>query len=316
MSHQEERFLRAEIGTLTQLLAELTDDDLIERIQLTERLETAKARLQEIEIAAAPLPLPITFSGVPVEGSRSIDAGFATQAVKAFVDAIDTVATSFVIQDLKRSGPLPSKGDRSLRIVDTAMGSFGFKLELPPLMASRDEQMALPLVENTGDPYATAIHTTLRLIEGAARDDDETVSDLIAEIHPRAASKIHAFAEVLAVNGARFAAQFEGRRVRLDRDEEVTRVVDSLKSEDIHEEDVEHIGTIIGILPESRAFEARLSIEGETLVKGVIGRSVNDVFAFKDRYEGIRARLVMRVVSVRTRRRHVLVAAEPLDSSK
>lgn len=236
---------------------------------------------------------------------RSIDGGFASTALKAFIEATDTVAASLTSEGLKGRGRLPG-ASRSLRIIDTAQGSFGFELELPPLVADA-AQMPLDGLGEEPDPYASAIATTFKLIADAASSDEEGMSDLIAEIHPRAAAKVHAFAKVLSDAGAGFAAEFEGGRVQLNEGGEVQRVLDALKAEDIAERTEEQIGVLLGILPESRRFECRIA-DGQ-VISGKVDRALPDIASFKASWENKEALLSFRVVSVRANQRFVLTAA-------
>jgi hypothetical protein len=199
-----------------------------------------------------------------------------------------------------------------LRIIDTAQGSFGFELELPPPVTD-PAQIPLAIPGEAQDPYARAIERTFELIKDAASSDDEGMSDLIAEIHPRAAAKVRAFAKVLSDHDAGFAAEFEGRSVTLNRGIEVEHVLDALKDEDIAEWTEEHSGVLMGILPESRRFECRLD-EGQ-LISGWVDRDLEDIGAFKANWENKKARLTFRVVSVRTNQRFILVdAARPEET--
>ncbi|NEX18798.1 hypothetical protein G3480_00415 [Thiorhodococcus mannitoliphagus] len=308
MSAKERDFLRSEVATLEGLLSSVSEDRLIERIGIEERLEQARARLAKIEAEPLGKPLPIIFRGAPVEGSQSIDAGFASTALGAFIEATDTVAASLT-DELKALGRLPRGNQRSLRIVDTARGSFGFELELSPPPA--DDQISLSF-EDESDPYERAIGTTFALIKDAAESDEEGISDLIAEIHPRAAAKIQAFAKVLFEGGAGFAAEFEGARVRLNEGRDVQRVLDALKDEDISEREEQLRGVVLGILPESRRFECRLA-DG-VLIAGKVDRALSSISSFKARWENKEALLSFRVISVRTNRRFVLKAAEEVVS--
>lgn len=305
MTSKERDFIRSEVTTLEGLLSSLPEDRLIERIGIEERLVQARKRLVELEIGPLARSLPITFRGAPVDGSRSIDAGFASTALKAFTEATDTVAASLTSDGLKGRGRLPG-ASRSLRIVDTAQGSFGFELELPP-PAAEAAQLALEGFGEEPDPYVLAIARTLALIADAASSDEEGMSDLIAEIHPRAATKVHAFAKVLADAGAGFAAEFEGRRVRLNEGAEVQRVLDALRDEDIAERAEEQNGVLLGILPESRRFECRIA-DGR-VISGKVDRALPDIADFKVTWENKEALLSFRVVSVRANQRFILTAA-------
>jgi hypothetical protein len=255
-------------------------------------------------------PLVITFRGTPVEGTRSIEAGFASDAIRAFIDATETVAASLTIAELKDRGPLPGAGKRTLRIVDKAVGSFGFELELPP-----DESAeTLPLLKDISppvDPYEKAIMSTLALVEEGSRRDEDSISDLVAEIHPRAAQKVRAFAKILSDSHALFAAEFEGRRVGLQSHDDVQRVLDALKEEDISEDTLVENGRLIGVLPESRKFECRL--QDGSVLSGRLDRTIADAAEYKRQWDEKRARLTFRVVKVRSTARYTLVRADRID---
>jgi len=302
MSRREFRFLQSEVATLEGLLANLSQDRVIERLGFERRLNEARKQLALVSTQPRALSLPITFRGDPVEGSRSIDASFASKALRAFVEATDTVAASLNAADLKDIGPLPGSGGRTLRIVDTVLGSFGFELELPPLSTT-----LLDLLPGSKppDPYVDAITTTFNLISQSASMDENAITDLVADIHPRAAAKVRAFAKVLFDHHALFAAEFEGQQIRLDRHEEVQHVVELLDSDNINETIKTLSATIQGILPNARVFEAKLDT-GE-VVKGKIDRSLPNIQEFKAMAENTTTLLQFRVVNVRSNRRYVLM---------
>jgi len=306
MSLRDVQFLQSEVASLEALLAQLPEEQMIERLGFQSRLERAQDQLSQALQRPQALALPITFRGGPVEGTRSIDATFATQALNAFVEATDTVAASLIRGDLKDRGRLPGVGTRSLRIVDTAVGSFGFELELPPLGSEHPSgQQVFPGLSAPADPYVDAIESTFTLIEEAASLDDSAVSDLIADIHPRAAAKVRAFAKVLCDHQALFAAEFKGRRIRLDHEEQVRHIVDCLDDAEISEEEQILNTEILGILPGRRLFEARL--ENGDSIHGRVDRSLEDVAAFKQEAEGHMHPLKFRLVKVRSNRRYVLL---------
>lgn len=311
MRYTQAQLLRSEIGTVERFLAETPEDQIIMRKTWESRLEVLRERLAEVEAQPQAHPLSITFRGAPVEGTRSIDATFASKALRAFVDATATVTASLVTDDLLDRGRLPGAGARSLRIVATAVGSFGFELELPAAVEDETQKVLFP--SEDADPQVEAIATTLRLLDEAATDDEDAISDLIAEIHPRAAAKVRAFASVLAENDVVFAVAFRDRQVRFDSDAQVKRVVESLAESDISEVDEPHTGTLLRVLPESRRFEARLA-NGQ-VVQGKVDRAVPDIGTFKQRWENQEASLAFRVVRVRTRSRYILTGAEaPTDN--
>lgn len=300
--------LEAEVRSLRSFLNELEDDDFLERVQLTRRLELKLQELERLQELTQATILPITFRGGPVEGMRSIDAGFATKAMKTLIEAIDTVAASFSAEELKNSGRLPGGSGEGLRIVDIARGSFGFMLELPAPSQPTDQTTLLP---QQTTHYTRAVQTTLRLIKEATVTNEDALSDLIAEIHPRAAAKVLSFIEVLSSHGALFSAEFEGERLQLERPVELEQIKDALRAEDIEETQELKLGVLIGALPESREFEAEL--DDQTIIRGKIDRQIQDVKAFKREWENTRAQLIFRVTRVRDKRRHVLTMARSVD---
>ena len=312
MSQRNLQFLQSEVASLEALLVQLPEARVIERIGFQSRLDQARNQLAAALVEPQANALPITFRGAPVDGSRSIDATFASQALHAFVKATDTVAASLIREDLKGRGLLPGSSARSLRIVDTAIGSFGFELELPPLPCEDQlGQPVLPGFPEPSDPYVEAIEATFTLIEQAASLDESAVSDLIADIHPRASAKVRAFAKILADHKALFAAEFKGRQLRLDRDEQVQHIVDCLDEANINESTETLFATIQGILPNSRKFEARL--ENRKVINGKIDRSLPDVLGFRSAVENKPHQLRFRVVNVRANRRYVLLGLADAD---
>lgn len=306
MSQRDLEFLQSEVSSLEALLRQLPEGRVIERMGFESRLDEAREQLAAALQAPQARAFPITFRGAPVDGCRSIDAAFASQALNAFVEATDTVAASLIRDDLKSRGRLPGSGQRSLRIVDTAIGSFGFELELPPLF-SEDPlgQQVLAGLPEPHDPYVEAIESTLTLIEQAASRAEDAVSDLIADIHPRASAKVRAFAKVLADHQALFAAEFQGHQFRLHDLDQVQHILDCLDDSEISEEKQTLNVVIEGIFTFGRMFEATQEDGG--VIRGKIIRSLEGLPDFKREVEGKLLPLLFRVVKVRSNLRYVLL---------
>ena len=308
MSHNELELLRSEIVTLENFLKDLSEDDLIERLGFEHRLEEARNRLTELEKIPQAKSLPLTFRGDPVDGQKSIDANFAATALKAFIDVANTIASSLAFNELKPTGPLP-KLARSLRIVDTVLGSFGFELELSPPEVDPDNSETPELPDE--DPYELAIETTFNLIDNAVAANEKAVVDSIAELHPRAASKISSFAEVLASNNALFAAEFDGKCVRLDNSDNVKLVMETFKQDNIIESEEKYKGVLLGILPKARNLEFE-SADG-LYITGKISKSIKNILEFNKKWLLKEAEFTFRVVSGRTTKRFVLINAVDLE---
>jgi hypothetical protein len=269
MRFTDAQHLQSEIGTVERFLAETPEDQIIMRKTWETRLEVLRERLAEVEARPQPSPLSIAFRGAPLQGSLSIDAGFAIQALEAFLDAITAVTTSVLARDRDSRGMLPGVGDRSLRIVDAGAGSFD--LELPPPSPGEGAQRSIEL-EEARDPFIEGIEATFALIREAASTDEDTTSAGLKEVHPTAARKLLDFAIFLEEHNAWFAAEFQAKRINLDTPEAVQHVVKALNEDDIKEEARQERGELIGVLPESREFEARLET-GEVVKGKEIGRA-------------------------------------------
>lgn len=288
-------------------LAQLPEGEIFERHGFQRRLERAQARLVQLSLAGSPpepLPIRLTFRGAPVEGTHTISADFAGRALSAFSDVVETIAASLTTA-LRDSGPIPGAGQRTLRIVRTALGSFGFDLELPP------PSLELQQSSEFEDAHASALKSALDLIDEALRADDDQLAERIADIHPRAAAKVRAFIKVLDDADAGFAADFADTRVEVTSSDQVRRVLDALKSEDIREQTLEVEGTVTGVLPGSRRIECRLS-DGR-LIHGKLALTLVDPAAFKRTFEDRPAQLSFNEVIVRGRRRYTLRSAQLLD---
>lgn len=103
----------------------------------------------------------------------------------AAANATDTIAASLLVV-LSGDGRLPRFRDRSIRIVSTAVGSFGFEMELPALTPEQANQAQL-FTNVEQDPHVQAVDAAMDLLREAATDDEDAISDLVAEMHPRAA---------------------------------------------------------------------------------------------------------------------------------
>jgi hypothetical protein len=321
MRYSEKDLLLAEIGTVEGFLETLSEDDFIERLGWEDRLEELQERLSVLLESPPTHPLFLTFSGDPVEGSESIEAGFVGQAMNAFVKATQAVTAEVVHGGVGHRGKLRGSNERQLRIVGTAVGSFGFELELPaPEPKEEEEELQTRLLEDeqenpttpsSEDLHVTAIQTTLRLLEAAAQNNDDTLSDLVMEIHPRVASEVRSFAKVLKEHKALCSLEFEGTEVRFDDHDQIQTIVDVLDSSEISEEHPVLPGVLTGVLPVSRRFEARLD-RGD-VIQGEVDADIEDIEEFKRNWEGQSSILELHVIRFRTRARWTLVGALPYD---
>ena len=268
MSIQPSDHIRSEIGMLEEMLARIPKGRVIQRVGLEGRV----ARLRD-ELARLPPEgkhFDLTFRGEPVEGSRSIIAEFAGRALAAFSEAVATIAASFE-GDLSATGRLPGGGDRSLRLVGPALGSFGFEMEIPPGPALVPQTSFL--TDETANPMELAVELAMTLIEAAQAADEEKLSDVIADVHPRAAGKVREFVKIVVDRRATFNVRMGVKRVGFIEIEAGRRMLESLRVEDVKEES-RTIRGLLWILPHARQFELKAE---DRVLKGRLGHGISDL---------------------------------------
>lgn len=300
MSSQARALLASELAMLEDMLANIEEGRVIERGGLAARRDAIRDELARLPQAYPTVSL--TFRGAPVEASRSILAEFGGRAVALFTEAVATVAASLTTE-LGSAGPLPGGSDRQLRIVGTAIGSFGFELELPPAEPGLLDHF-FP------DPVAEAVDTTLSLIDQAMVGDEDALSEVFSTIHPRAAGKVQDFVRLAVDRHALFSLRFGDKRVVVPDEEAGRRVVKALRTDELQQKDIGLDATLTGILPNARDFECRVEIVEEAeVLRGKIDR-LADISALKALVDRP-VRLRLRETRLRAAHpRYVLLAAE------
>lgn len=265
MNVKEHNQLRSEQTALRRMLAGIPAENVLDRSGLEARLEDVDERLAA---GGAPTRGParavLTFGGRPVLERRGVFADFGSQAANRFADAVAKVAAGLAAP-LAAMGPIRNRADSQLLITGTAVGSFGFEFE---------EYRASVLDFGDESPAAQALEIVQDLLEGTRGSDDE-LADSAAAADPRAVAAVREFLELLASSEAVCALEFNERASRFRDVGEVRRAVDRLSRENLREEQKTLHGEFLGVLPEARRFEFKLSTEGE-VIRGKIGPGVTD----------------------------------------
>lgn len=254
----------SEIRELGNLLASIPEGNVIERMSLESRLESARAALAEIPQQIAP-KARLTFRGKPVFGSHGITADFGGKAAGAFSDAFAAV-TAGLSEGLRYMGPIPNRDKNQLLITGTAIGSFGFEFELPA-----PEPSLFPETEKAQEAM-DKIEALFRL---AAVGSDDEVAEVIEEVHPRAVKKVYEFLELLVQQQAWCGLEFGDRFFRYADYEQIKASCERLKSDNIQEREESYRGEFQGILPAGRTFEFQLS-DQKGLIKGKVDQAIDD----------------------------------------
>jgi len=247
MNHAEYLWYSSEIATLENLLKEIPEQNVIERLGFESRLNKAREAIAGVTMPV-PHRLKLTFRGEPVIGeTHGIYAEFAGQALDKFTNAVTAIVANLKGKSLGTKGPIHEKQQNQLLIVGSALGSFGFELELPDATESK----LFEEIHATGESVKK-IQTIFQVITDGT---DEELSELIDEVHPRAVTKVYEFLEFQLQHEAWCGLDFDGHVFRFQSAEQLKKSASRLAKDYIVENVVSFEGTLLGVLPYARRFE-------------------------------------------------------------
>jgi hypothetical protein len=266
MNYEDYLALSSEITELKSLLAEIPEENVIERMGFEARLESAQKLIAGIREEELAHKARLTFRGKPVFGSHGIAAEFASKAAGAFADAVAVVAVGLT-EDLRYLGPIPDKQKNQLLITGTAIGSFGFEFEIP--------QTGNGVLFPEPSKAENALAKVLELFQLIARGSDDEVAELVDEIHPRAVKKAADFLNYIAQQDAWCGLEFKQRSFRFHDIDQLRASTNRLREDNMFEADETYAGEFQGVLPTSRTFEFK-TVDGESILRGKVGLDVED----------------------------------------
>ena len=261
MSKKLERdALLADLSAVNKMLDRMPDSDLMGRSSFVARRDELQDALNEIENFSDTLAnVALFFNGEPVDGSRSIDAEFASKALNAFQEIISKKLSSNETGGLAQVGRLPVKEAARLNITNIVHGSFGFVLE----ESDQDSpQLVNSSLKDTVDKVAV-------MIADITDQDEDKFSKVIDSIEPRIFGSVRNFFKTVFEGGALLRIVEDERDLRLDRIT-LKRGYDRIEASDVQESEKLLSGSLIGLTPISKRFEFRSSETGE-VIKGTIG---------------------------------------------
>jgi len=265
MNNQQYLMLSSEINQLQMLIDEMPEYRIFEKKALETRLKKLEKKLSTLNEEAMSQKAVITFKGEPVFGTYGILADFASKASGSFSDAITAIAASLE-DNLAYMGRIPHKKENQLIITNIARGSFGFEFEVP--RNGTDTLMPeLTSVEKALDAMQGLLNSTLL-------DDEEQITEIVEEIHPRAVSKVVEFLDTLKSNHAWFAYEFGERKVFFKNISDIDKAISILDQDNIKEDEETYSGEFQGILPGRRTFEFLTS--DKEIIVGKISSEIKD----------------------------------------
>ena len=266
MNRAEYLWYSSEITTLEELLRDIPEENVIERMGFESRLKEARAAIEGVTVPVSQR-LKLTFRGQPVIGETyGIYADFAGQALNKFTDAVAAIVASLKDKLSGSRGRIPEKQQNQLLVVGPAIGSFGFELELP---ASAENRLFEDL-HVSGE----SVKKIQAIFKAITEGDDEDLSEFIDEIRPRAIGKVYEFLDYQIQNGAWCGLDYDGHVFRFQNEGQLKESARRLAKDNITEKEVSFTGTLIGVMPSTRQFELEISIEN--IIKGKTYLSLED----------------------------------------
>jgi hypothetical protein len=259
------RSLASEVAELELMLSRIPASNALERFGFEQRLKIARAALEQTQAVIEPERSQLTFRGLPVTGSKGIAAEFGSKAVVAFTEAFTAIIAGMKDR-LNYMGPIPDKARHQLMITGTAVGSFGFELQLPNLQ---------PDFFSESGGAEEALERLFALLKISAEGTDDEIADVVAEVHPRAVRKVAEFLNYLSQHQAWCGLEFKQKVFRYRNIEQLRQSRDRLSEGNIHEDVEAFRGELQGVLPKGRSFEFKISGD-DHIIRGRVGIGIED----------------------------------------
>ncbi len=308
MNYDDYLATTSEINVLISLLAEIPQDNVIERMGLEARLKLMQTLVADVTVRDIVYKAKLTFRGRPVFGSHGIAADFAAKATTYFTDAVVMVAVG-LSEGLRSMGPIPDRDKHPLLITGTAIGSFGFEFELPKTDTDGAQNELFPKASKTED----ALEKMQALFRLAAEGSDDQVAEIVEEIHPRAVGKVAEFLEYVVQQDALCGLEFKNQHFRYHDIAQLRNSVARLQTENIKETSESFIGEFQGVLPASRSFEFNLS-DQKGILKGKLAKEFDDPDLLNRDWLRIPAKIELKVIQVgQGRPRYTLISPQSVS---
>jgi hypothetical protein len=310
MNQEEYIALASEINELETILAQIPEDRVIDRMSFETRLSNANEAIARINPRNLPKKARLTFRGNPVFGSHGIAAEFASKASTSFTEAFTAIVAS-INENLRYMGPIPDKQKNQLIITGTAIGSFGFEYELPSENAGSDPTQ-LEMNYESSNNTEVAMQKLEDLFRVASEGNDDELSELVDEIHPRAVKKVAEFLTYISDQEAWCGLDFNESNFRFTGSSQVRNSAQRLNADNIRDATEEFTGRFDGALPTSRTFEFK-PVDQKGILRGKIGPEIEDSHIINRDYLGKLVKVTLNVIQVgQGRPRYTLAKLEDI----
>lgn len=254
--------LHADLAAVDDLLARVTDEDVMTRVGLEERREEINELLlnAEEQLTDETASATLFFGGKPVSGMHGIESKFAASAVGRFQDLVAMIL-AHKAGTLSERGAVANRESSTLYITDVARGSVGFVLE-----------EVRPQANLTDTPLSEAVSEATQLLAAFSARNEQEFHDGLDSVEERVVVGARKFFQLMRRNGATL-------RLVTDKSdhtygiEAVARGAARAKSTTTKSKDRIFIGRLGGVLPDSRRFEFRCEEEPGT-ISGKVARTL------------------------------------------
>jgi hypothetical protein len=310
MNQKEYIALASEVNELEAILAQIPADRVIDRMSFETRLQNARDAISCINAENLPKKARLTFRGNPVFGSHGIAAEFACRASTSFTEAFTAIVAS-ITENLRYMGPIPDKQKNQLIITGTAIGSFGFEYELPSENAGSDPAQLEMNYEGVNNAEL-AMQRMEDLFRVSSDGNDDELSELVDEIHPRAVRKVAEFLSYISDQEAWCGLDFNESIFRFTGSKQVRTSAQRLNADNIRDTTEEFTGRFDGALPTSRTFEFK-PVDQRGILRGKIGPDIEDSHVINRDYLGKLVKVSLNVIQVgQGRPRYTLAKLEDI----
>lgn len=304
MTHEDKKRLSAEQHYLEELLegaGDLASTLTMRSLQL--RLNELVEEQQTLETSGTdPARVTLTFRGDPVVGTHGIFAQFASNALTAFINAVSAVGAS-MRRGLKPDGRLPDRLHYRFLVTGVARSSFGFVLEEVPTSTQQGLGLDIPT------PAAQALERTLDILDASKSEDEEAVSETIADLDSRAVNAVRLFVKRLDIGSAHGSLEADDRQIVFTSVRDVRAARAMLDRRNVSTQSETLAGIFLGALPDDRRFEFEVETLG--VIKGGIDKSVDDPIRFNKK-AGSPAQINVQVTRVGSASRKYVLLADPV----
>jgi hypothetical protein len=275
---QEIADLRRQAAELQALISVSSSEfDVVAQMNYRSRLSILEEELEDaISQDANVAEVAVLFDGRPVQGTSSIDTGFAAQALLHFQGIVTRLFAASLKGQLNSKGKIRGSDLAQLNLRGLATGSFGFVLE--EKNAAQASALKTPLRDAVEE-------ATELFLEFSQEDEDAFLID-VDEINPRVFNELASFFRHLEKNQATLKANFPDKSYEFNR-ADIARAYKRISDTRVNINPESWLGTLVGLSPIKRTFDFRKTGE-TTIISGKFSHQISQDYLERiERQDGI-----------------------------